>query len=135
MFSGQGASTPNAAPDTAKPGVGGNAIGLVGSIGVFLSPHVSVAFELSLPERFDAMQELHYVFSVLYDNQHRDVILSGLFHVHYQPQRSLRPEFVTGASYVREDATQRTAYQLGPAFPPTGVYGPLDRRPLSPATR
>jgi len=124
MFSGQGASTPNAAPDTAKPGVGGNAIGLVGSIGVFLSPHVSVAFELSLPERFDAMQELHYVFSALYDNHHRDVILSGLFHVHYQPQRSLRPEFVTGVSYVREDTIQRTAYQLGPAFPPTGVYGP-----------
>ncbi len=78
MFSGQGASTPNAAPDTAKPGVGGKAIGVVGSIGVFLSPHVSLAFEISLPERFDAMQELHYFFSAQYDNHHRDVILSGL---------------------------------------------------------
>ena len=80
LFSGQGASTPNAAPDTAKPGVGGKAIGVVGSIGVFLSPHVSLAFEISLPERFDAMQELHYFFSAQYDNHHRDVILSGLFH-------------------------------------------------------
>ena len=124
MFSTQGASTPSEAPDTAKPGVGGNAVGIVGSVGVFLSPRVSLAAEISLPERFDAVQELKYSFSARYDNRHRDMILSGLFHFHYQSGRSLRPEFIAGVSYVREDTLRRTADQLGPAFPPTGVYGP-----------
>ena len=126
MFSGQGASTPNAAPDTAKPGVGGKAIGVVGSIGVFLSPHVSLAFEISLPERFDAMQELHYFFSSQYDNHHRDVILSGLFHLHYQPQRSLiRPLplvwFVTGRRILavrrqRPDKQERSEREPAGSF-------------------
>jgi hypothetical protein len=124
LFSTQGASTPPDDPDKAKPGVGGNAAGVVGSVGVFLSPRVSLAFEISVPERFDAVQELHYSFSELYDNRHRDLILSVLFHFHILAERSLRPEFIAGFSYVHEDTLQRTADQLGPAFPATGLYGP-----------
>jgi hypothetical protein len=124
MVSVQGAETPEQAPDLAKPGVGGNAIGIVGSVGAFLSPRLSLAFESSLPQRFDAVQEIQYHFSAKYDNQHRDVILSGVFHFHYQQDRSVSPELVFGVGYVREDTLQRTAYQVGPAFPPTGLYGP-----------
>jgi hypothetical protein len=124
MFSMQGAAPPRDGPDSPKPGVGGSAVGIVGSVGVFVSARVSLSAEFSLPERFDAVQELNYSFSARYDNRHRDVIVSGMFHVHDRSSRSLRPEFVAGVSYVREDTRQRSAYQLGPAFPPTGVYGP-----------
>jgi hypothetical protein len=124
MFSTQDASTPRADPDTATPGVGGSAVGVVGSVGVFLTPRVSLAAEISVPERFDTVQELNYFFSARYDNRHRDMILSGLVHFHYQLGRRLRPELVAGVSYVHEDTLQQTAYQLGPAFPRTGVFGP-----------
>jgi hypothetical protein len=124
MFSTQGAATPRDVPDTLKPGVGGQAVGAVGSVGAFLSPRVSLAFEISWPQRFDAVQELHYFFSARYDNRHRDEILSGLVHFHVSPIRSLRPELVAGLSVVHEDTLQRTAYQVGSDFPPTGVYGP-----------
>jgi hypothetical protein len=96
----------------------------VGAIGVFLSPRVSLAAEVGVPDWFDTVQELHYDFFARYDNRHRDIILSGLFHVHDRSGRILRPEFVAGVSYVREDTLQRAAYQPGPAFPPTGIYGP-----------
>jgi hypothetical protein len=96
---------------------------MVGSVGVFLTPRVSLSAELSLPARFDTVQELDYTFSARYDNRHRDVIVSGLFHYHEHSWRSLRPEFIAGISYVREDTRQRTADQLGPPFPPSGVFG------------
>src|ERR1700730_13640435 len=111
MFSTQGASTPGNAPDLAKPGVGGSAVGLVGAVGGFLSPRLSVAAELSVPSRFEVIQELHYSFSSLTDNRHRDLLVSGLLHVHTPSEHALRPELVIGLSYVREDTLQRTAFQ------------------------
>jgi hypothetical protein len=124
MFSAQGASTPRDVPDTFKPGVGGNAVGVVGSAGVFLVPRVSLAVEMSWPARFQAMQTIGYFLPAQADNRHRDEIFSGLIHVHLSPTRSLRPELVAGVSYVHEDTIERVAYDTGPSFPPTGVYGP-----------
>src|ERR1700674_5146002 len=81
-FSTQGSSTPGDAPDLSKPGVGGNAIGIVGTVGAFLSPRVSVAAEITAPSRFEVVQELHYFFSAQTDNRHRDLVVSGLVHLH-----------------------------------------------------
>jgi hypothetical protein len=124
LFSAQGASTPRDDPDTFKPGVGGNAVGLVGSVGVFLSPRISLAFEMSWPARFDALQTIGYFQPAQLDNRHRDEILSGLIHVHLSPIKGLRPELVAGGGYVREDTLQRRAYDVGGPLRPTGVYGP-----------
>jgi hypothetical protein len=125
MFSTQGSSTPGNEPDLPKQGVGGSAFGIVGTVGRFLSPRVSVAAELSAPNRFEAVQELNYFFSSLTDNRHRDVVLSGLFHFHAPAEHALRPELVMGLSYVREDTLQRTAVK--PGFPLGSGYGPFGR--------
>jgi hypothetical protein len=133
MFSTQSSRTPSDAPDLPKPGVGGSAVGIVGTVGTFLSPRVSVAAEISAPNRFEAVQELRYSFSLQTENRHRDLVVSGLFHLHGPREHPLHPELVMGLSYVREDTLQRTAYQVGPPFPPTGVYGPFGRE--TPITR
>jgi hypothetical protein len=125
MTSTQGSSTPGGAADLPKPGVGGSAVGVVGTVGRFLSPRVSVSAEISVPNRFEVLQELRYSFSSQTDNRHRDLVVSSLFHIHGPREHTVHPELVMGLSYVREDTLQRTAYQVGPAFPPTGVYGPF----------
>jgi len=125
MFLWQSAGTPLNSPDMPQPGIGGTALGLVGTLGVMVSSRLSVAAEVSLPDRFVARQELRYSFSALYESRHRDLIASLLLHVHGRSTGRVRPEFVAGVSYVREDTLQRTASQTGPAFPPTGVYGPF----------
>jgi hypothetical protein len=125
MFSTQGSSTPPNEPDLAKPGVGGSAVGIVGTVGGVLSPRLSVAAELSVPRRFEVVQELRYSFSSLTDNRHRDLLVSGLLHVHAPGEHAVVPELVIGLSYVREDTLQRTAFQ--PGFPPGSGYGPFGR--------
>jgi hypothetical protein len=41
MFSTQRSATPGDAPDLPKPGVGDSAVGIVGTVGTFLSPRVN----------------------------------------------------------------------------------------------
>ncbi len=129
MFSWQSARTPPNEPDLAQPGIGGSAIGVIGTVGFVLSPHLSIAGEVSVPARFVTTQELHYSFSALYENHHRDVIVSALLHVHGRQTARVRPELVRGGSYVREDTVQLVAYQVGAPFPPTENYGPFSPAP------
>ena len=124
MFSTQPASSPENAPDMPKPGVGGTAPGIAATIGGFLSPRISVAFEFSLPDRFDTVQTLHYFQVAQIEDRHRDLILSGLLHVHGTSARRIRPELVVGLSYVSESTLQRTAYQIGSPATITDIYGP-----------
>ena len=124
MLSWQDAGTPAASASHEKPGVGGSAVGINGTVGAILSPRVSIAAEISEPARFESVQELQYSFSQKIDNRHRDLIVSVLAHLHELHPGMLRPELVVGASYVHEDTLRRTAQQIGPPFPPTGVYGP-----------
>jgi hypothetical protein len=134
MFSWQAAGTPPDTPDMPKPGVGGRTFGIVGEFGAMLSRRISVAGEISLPARFVAMQELRYGSSDLYENHHRDLMVSGLLHVRAGPTQTsskIRPEFVAGLSYVREDTLRRTADK--PVYPPTSTYGPFV--PAPPFTR
>jgi len=132
MLSWQDAGTPASFPSHEKPGVGGSAVGITGTVGVMLSPRASIALEISYPARFASVQELRYSFSQQIENRHRDLVVSALFHLHRAHARTIRPELVVGGSYVREDTLRRTADQIGPAFPPTGVYGPYGREsPIS----
>jgi hypothetical protein len=133
MFSTQGSRTPGDAPDLPKPGVGGSAVGIVGTVGTFLSPRVSVAAEISAPNRFEAVQELRYSFSLQTENRHRDLVVSGLFHLHGPREHPLHPELVMGLSYVREDTLQRTRIKSVLHFLRLASTGPLDGRRRSPA--
>lgn len=118
---------PAQSPDTFKPGVGGDAVGMVGAAGVYLSPRVSLGFELSVPERSKTVQELNYFEVISADNRHRDLILSGVFNFHYRTRKTVRPTLVAGFSYVREDTNRREALRTG--FPPAAVFGPYQPVP------
>jgi hypothetical protein len=110
-------------PSVPTEGIHGSAPGWFGTIGVFPSPHVGIAAELSMPNRFTADQVADKYRT---HNTHRDVILSGLLH--------LRPstrvvDAVIGLSYVREQTNQQIALR---AFSSPGViYQPFDAQPES----
>jgi hypothetical protein len=129
VFSSQGSTRPGPGPSNPQTGVGGTALGVSGAIGTLLTPRVSLAFEFSVPARFESMQEIDYMsFIARFDNHHRDWILSGLFHFDWPTTRSVHVELVVGPSVVREDTLQSTANGLTsgpPAYAFTGAYGPF----------
>jgi hypothetical protein len=117
-------------PDAGIPetGVGGTAFGVVGEFGVFVKPRVdkwtfSLSFEFSVPARFDSVQftdsYIHCICST--DNQHRDLVFSGLFHLHAPPHGPVRLGFAVGPSIIQEDTLQRTAFEN---VSPSGMYLP-----------
>jgi hypothetical protein len=123
MLSAQRAvAEPAQSPDTFKPGVGGNAVGIVGAAGAYLSHRVSLGFELSVPARTETIQEMNYFQVIRADNRYRDLILSGIFNFHYGTGKTVRPTLVAGLSYVREDTGRSESLRTG--FPPTAVFGP-----------
>ncbi len=108
MLSTQSAATAPMGSSSAQPGVGGTAFGVSGDIGAFLSRSVSLAFEVSVPARFETIQYTG-IPTLQIDNQHRDVVFSGLFHFHVTSSGPIRIALVAGPSVVREDTLQRTA--------------------------
>lgn len=123
MLSAQHAiAQPAQSPDTFKPGIGGNAIGIVGSAGGYLSARVSLGVELSVPARTETVQEMDYFQVIRADNRYRDLILSGVFNFHYGTGKTIRPTLVAGLSYVREDTNRTEAVRTG--FFPNAVFGP-----------
>jgi len=124
MLSWQSAGTTCSSPHCAQPGIGGTAMGLSGDIGGHIVPALSVAFEFSLPARFTALQDVHDRFAseVRIENHHRDIVLSGLLHVHASRTGRAQFAFVVGPSLVREDTLQREAER--PFFPLGSTFGP-----------
>jgi hypothetical protein len=117
-------------PHSKLPSGSATAPGVAGEFGTFLPPKVherifSLSFEFSLPARFDSVQETDYFTTYLTDRQHRDLVLSGLFHVHASPIGPLRLELVGGPSIIQEDTLQRTALQFVPPGMITGHFGPF----------
>ena len=95
---------------------------MVGAAGAYLSRRVSVGFELSAPQRTETLQEMNYFQVIRADNRYRDLILSGVFNFHYGTGKTLRPTWVAGVSYVREDTSRREALRTG--FSPAAAFGP-----------
>ena len=115
-------------PEIPSPGVSGTAPGVVGEFGIFLPPRVhewtfSLLFEFSLPARFDSAQETNYYTVYQTDNKYRDLVISGLFHVHAPPTGLVRLGFVVGPSIVQEDNLQSTTVAV--AGVNTGNLGPF----------
>jgi hypothetical protein len=131
MWSTQGSMTPGNDPDLPRTGVGGTAFGVVGEFGTFLKPRVhewtfSLSFEFSLPARFDSVTETDYDTVYLTDNRHRDVVFSGLFHVHAPPIGRIHIGVVAGPSVIQEDTLQSTTVPAACCQLPTnlGLFGP-----------
>jgi hypothetical protein len=128
MLSTQGAETPPEGSGSPKPGVSGTAMGVSGEFGTFLSRTLSLALEVSVPARFESLQETGIPTSRI-DNQHRDLFFSGLFHVYLTSTGPIRIALVGGPSVIREDTLQRTAYAPFDSanFGPYGTEAPLTR--------
>ncbi len=121
----QGSERPGSSPSFPTSGVGGTAAGLVVDAGGFLATRVSVAFEASIPARFESIQETDYFLVFRTASKHRDLVLSGLFHVHGGHGGRVGYAIVGGPAVVREDTLQRTAHKSGPALGITGDFGPF----------
>jgi hypothetical protein len=104
-------------PSVPAQGIHGTAAGWFATGGIFVSPHVGVAGELSLPNRFTADQVADKYRT---HNSHRDVIISGVFHLRAS-QRWV--DGVIGLSYVRERTDQQIALRVFSS--PEVVYQPF----------
>jgi len=92
----------------AKPGIGGSAGGVAGEIGWGVVPAVSVAAEISVPARFEAIQT-SAIPNQRYDENYRDLAVSGLVHVHAPALGPIRIAVVAGGGLVQESVAYRTA--------------------------
>lgn len=124
MLSTQGSERPGLSPSFPRSGVGGTAVGATIAVGGALSPTLSIAFEASIPARFESVQETDYFSIFRTTNNHRDVILSGLFHMHVPETGRIAVAVVAGPSVIREDTLQATAFQMGSPAMRTGNFGP-----------
>jgi hypothetical protein len=125
MISSQGSPKfGNVGPSFPSSGVGGTGVGATGEIGRFLARPISIAFEFSVPNRFESVKQVDYFGSSRTDNRHRDVILSGVVGFSMNNSGKAHLAFVGGPSFVREDTLQRKAVQLGPSYPLAGNFGP-----------
>jgi hypothetical protein len=125
LWSTQNSQDPQQDPAFPRTTVGGSAPGAALEVGGSLTQWVSLTAEVSLPLRFESLQETDYSFSFRTENRHRDIIFSGVFHLHLPSLGPARIAFVVGPAVIREDTLQRTAYQSG--IPPStqwGAYGP-----------
>jgi hypothetical protein len=126
LWSTQGSQDPRQDPAFPRTTVGGSALGGAVEVGGLLTNWLSLSAEVSLPLRFHSVQETDYSFSIRTENQHRDIIFSGLFHGRLPPFGRARIAIVGGPSVIREDTLQRTAFGTG--LPPNirqwTAYGP-----------
>jgi hypothetical protein len=106
----------------AKPGVGGSAWGVTGELGWFVQPAVSVAAEISVPARFETIQA-SAIPNQVYDNNYRDLAVSGLVHFHAPTLGRIRVALVGGGGLVQESVEYRTA-EAPFQSPNYGPYGP-----------
>jgi hypothetical protein len=127
LYSVQGSIAPTTQdPGYPKPGVGGSTFGVVAGAAIAISPIVDLGFELSDPARFEALQTTSGFLVSQTDNQHRDLIVSPLVHLHQRQRhsRGLRFEAVVGPSVIWENTLQRTAYGPAGSNGPYGAFFP-----------
>jgi hypothetical protein len=91
-------------------GVGGDGFGGTAEIGGFLTRRVSLGVEVSIPNRFTAVQDTGGFFGRRIESRHRDLAFSALFGWHVNRGGAAQIVVVSGPAVVREDTLQRSAY-------------------------
>jgi len=121
MLSTQEPGVPLQGSSQGRPGVGGTAAGVSGEFGTFLTRTLGVAFEASVPGRFKYVQFTGIPTSRI-EGRYRDLVFSGLFHVHAPPIGPVHLAAIVGPSVIREDR------RLRQAFAPFGSnnFGPFE---------
>lgn len=104
------------APSLPRSGVGGTTWGVGGEFGSFVTAHVGVGIEFTLPARIDAVQETDYFRVFQTANRYRDLTLSAVARVRSRPIGPVRIAAVGGAGIVQESSLQRRREAAG-SFP------------------
>jgi hypothetical protein len=121
-----GLASPDPNPHLLVQGGPGTEFGIDATLGIHVLSVLDIAAEISLPARSEVVEIYSYAFnppSRQIDDRYRDVMVSGLFHLH--PNRgAVRPEFVIGISYVREDSLQQIAPGVGPQTNTATMFAP-----------
>jgi hypothetical protein len=89
--------------------LGGTAVGVSGEFGRCVTRTFSIAVEASVPARFDSVQFTAIPTSRI-QSRHRDIVFSGLIHIHAPPTGPVRFAVIAGPSLIREDTLRRTAF-------------------------
>jgi len=120
----QNAHRQGSSPSLPRTGASGTAFGVLAEAGGFLTPHVALGAELSLPARYASLQETDYFRVFQHESRHRDMAISGVVRVIVNPTGPVRLGIVGGGGFVQENTKQRRRDQVGviPATPP--VFGP-----------
>jgi len=108
LVSKQNPVDPGSGSSIAKPGLGGTTAGVAVEAGGFLTRAVSLASEFSFPARFHAVQ-FTGIPNARIERDHRDIIFSGLFHLHAPPAGIARFAAVAGPSMILEDTISQSA--------------------------
>jgi hypothetical protein len=121
---------PGVSPETLRSyrfdqGVEGSAFGLSASVARSLSSRVEAGIEVSVPSRFESTELSGGLILTKYDNEHRDIIVSGLIKAHPRTGR-VAPEAVGGLSLVYED-TRQTAINTYIGLTQPLIEGPFSR--------
>jgi hypothetical protein len=111
---GQGSSVPTT-------GLGGTTVGVSGEFGIYVTRMLSMAVEGSVPARFDSVQFTAIPTSRI-ESRHRDLVFSGLIHLHAPPKGPVRFAAIAGPSLIREDTLRRAAF----ASFGSDAFGPLE---------
>jgi hypothetical protein len=130
VFSTQGGEIPQGSASLPTTGLNGSGPGFSAAVGSYLTPSLSLAFEASVPARFDAEQVDSALIHTKVDTSHRDIIFSGAIRVDVSLNHTARLSVVGGPSFVWEDSLRRTADEMsffdntGPRLTTTGRVVP-----------
>ena len=114
VLPGQGSSVPTT-------GLGGTAVGVSGEFGRYVTRMLSMSVDASVPARLDSVQFTAIPTSRI-ESRHRDLIFSGLIHLHAPPKGPVRFAAIAGPSLIREDTLRRAAF----ASFGSDAFGPLE---------
>jgi len=109
LLSMQDPGVPGYGSSVPRAGIGGTTLGVSVDGGAFVTAHLSVALEVSIPARFDAVQ-FTAIPTARIERHHRDSVASVLLHLHAPGLGPVHAAFVAGPSIVTENTLSQTAY-------------------------
>jgi hypothetical protein len=109
LLSMQDPGVPGYGSSVPRAGIGGTTLGVSVDGGAFVTAHVSVAVEVSIPARFDAVQ-FTAIPRARIERHHRDGVASALLHLHAPALGPVDAAFVGGPSIITENTLSQTAY-------------------------
>ena len=112
------------APSLPTTGAGGTAIGMVLEGGMLITDRLALGAELSVPQRFTALQQTNHLRVFQHESRHRDLALSAVMRGRLGSNRSVGLWVIGGGGVVHESTRQRRRDQATPIPTSPPVFGP-----------